>query len=125
VTYTVVLSRQAKRALAEDLPEPVAVACYEFIYGDLARNPFRVGKQLDPPLYPRYSARRGDYRVIYRVENQTVTVRVVTVQHRRDRKSVRVVLGPAGCLRDGGDVGRGDGIGRSLFWRQGLSWGAL
>jgi mRNA interferase RelE/StbE len=84
VTYAICLSRQAKHALSEVLPESVAAACYQFVYGDLASNPFQVGKQLDPPLYPRYSARRGDYRVIYRIENQTVVVSVLTIHRRRD-----------------------------------------
>jgi hypothetical protein len=39
VTYDVRLSRQAKRALVHDLPEEVAAACFEFIYGPLAENP--------------------------------------------------------------------------------------
>ncbi len=82
--FTIRLSRQAKRALTTDLPEAVAAACFEFIFGPLAANPHRVGKQLQPPLWPKYSARRGEYRVIYTIHDQTVIVDVVAIQHRRD-----------------------------------------
>lgn len=73
-----------RRALGERLPEPVAVAAYEFMTGPLIREPYRVGKQLLPPLDDRFSARRGTYRIIYRVDDATRTVTVVDVDHRRD-----------------------------------------
>jgi mRNA interferase RelE/StbE len=82
--FDVRLSRQAKRALIDDLPEAVAAACYEFIYGPLADNPRRVGKQLQSPLWPKYSARRGDFRVIYNIADGLLVVEVVVIQHRRD-----------------------------------------
>ena len=82
--YTVRLSPSAKRALTTDLPESVAAACFEFIYGPLARNPRRVGKQLNPPLWPKYSARRGEYRVIYLIIEREIVVEVIAIQHRRD-----------------------------------------
>jgi len=82
--YAVRLSRQAKRALTDDLPEAVAAACFEFIYGPLADNPQRVGKQLREPFWPKYSARRGDFRVIYDIVDEVLVVQVVTIQHRRD-----------------------------------------
>lgn len=82
--YGVRLSRQAKRALTHDLPEAVAAACFDFIYGPLADNPGRVGKQPLPPLWPMYSARRGDFRLLYDVVDQLLVVTVITIQHRRD-----------------------------------------
>ena len=82
--YSIRLSRQAKRALTLDLPEAVAAACFEFIYGPLAEDPFRVGKQLNPPFWPKYSARRGEFRVIYTIVEQEVIVEVAVIQHRRD-----------------------------------------
>ena len=69
---------------SDGLPEAVAAACHEFIYGALADNPHRVGKQLEAPLWPKYSARRGEYRVIYEILEQQIVVHVVTIQHRRD-----------------------------------------
>ena len=73
-----------KRALAESLPEAVSAAAYEFITGPLLRSPKRVGKRLLPPLDDRFSARRGTYRVIYRIDDKARTVTVVDIGHRRD-----------------------------------------
>ncbi|WP_420112053.1 type II toxin-antitoxin system RelE family toxin [Pseudactinotalea sp.] len=84
MTYDVELTRSARRALAEELPEVVAVACWEFIRGPLAENPQRVGKQLRGRLAGRYSARRGEFRVIYEIDEGRVVVRVVSLRHRRD-----------------------------------------
>lgn len=82
--YDVVFSRSARRALEFGLPEAVAAAAFEFIVGPLAENPRRVGKQLRPPLEPLYSARRGEYRILYDIVERQLVVRVVTVEHRRD-----------------------------------------
>jgi mRNA-degrading endonuclease RelE of RelBE toxin-antitoxin system len=62
----------------------VAVAAHEFMTGPLVHHPYRVGKRLGPPLADRFSARRGTYRIIYRVDDATRTVTVVDVDHRRD-----------------------------------------
>jgi mRNA interferase RelE/StbE len=82
--YEVRFSKSAKRALTHDLPEKVAAAAFEFITGALSENPHRVGKQLKEPLFPLYSARRGEYRVIYRIEEDVVLVEIVSIAHRRD-----------------------------------------
>jgi mRNA interferase RelE/StbE len=73
-----------RRALGERLPEAVAAAAYEFITGPLLEQPHRVGKQLFPPLDDRFSARRGTYRVIYRIDDKAHVVTVVDIGHRRD-----------------------------------------
>jgi mRNA interferase RelE/StbE len=72
-----------RRTLSESLLEAVAAAAYEFITGPLLADPYRIGKRLLPPMDDRFSARRGTYRVIYRIDD---TARVVTVDvaHRRD-----------------------------------------
>ena len=85
--YTLRTTPTVRRALAETLPEAVAAAAYEFITGPLLEQPYRVGKQLLPPLDDRFSARRGTYRVIYRIDDKAHVVTVVTVVdigHRRD-----------------------------------------
>lgn len=84
MTYQVELTRSARRALAKDLPEPAAVACWEFIRGSLTEDPRRVGKALRGQLEGRYSARRGEFRLIYQVFDDRVVVRVVSIRHRRD-----------------------------------------
>lgn len=78
--YELVISPTARRQLTEFLPESVAFAAYEFIVGPLPGNPQRVGKRLRSPLDDRHSARRGTYRVIYRIHDRRVTV--VAVVHR-------------------------------------------
>ncbi len=70
----------AKRALAR-LPEKVAAAAVEFIYGGLAENPRRVGKPLRRELEGMHSARRGDFRIVYRI---TDIVTIVAIDHRAD-----------------------------------------
>ncbi len=77
--YELVIAPTARRQLTEQLPEPVAFAAYEFIIGPLLENPQRVGKRLRPPLDDRHSARRGTYRVIYRIDDTRRRVTVVGV----------------------------------------------
>ena len=83
-SYVLRTTPTARRALSETLPEAVAVAAYEFMTGPLLTDPYRVGKRLLPPLDDRLSARRGTYRIIYRVDDRAQTVTVVDVAHRRD-----------------------------------------
>ena len=84
MTYRIELTRAAKIALTQALPEAVAVACWEFIRGPLAENPHRVGKPLRDQLEGRYSARRGEFRVLYTIIDDRVVVRVIHIAHRRD-----------------------------------------
>ena len=84
MTHRVTYTSTARRALSEQLPEVVAAACVEFIGGALAENPQRVGKALRAPLDGLFSARRGEFRVIYRIDDGELVVLVVAVQHRRD-----------------------------------------
>jgi mRNA interferase RelE/StbE len=82
--YTVLLSPAAKRAIERDLPEAVAAAVVDFLYGPLAEDPHRVGKPLRLQLEGYWSARRGQYRVIYSIHDDEVLVRVVHISHRAD-----------------------------------------
>jgi mRNA-degrading endonuclease RelE of RelBE toxin-antitoxin system len=82
--HVLAITPTARRQLTEHLPEAVAAAAYEFIVGPLLDNPYRVGKQLRPPLQDRHSARRGTYRVIYRIDDLSRSVTVLDVAHRRD-----------------------------------------
>jgi mRNA-degrading endonuclease RelE of RelBE toxin-antitoxin system len=82
--YTVVLSAAAKRAIERDLPEAVAAAVVDFLFGALATDPYRVGKPLRFELEGFWSARRGQYRVIYSIHDDRVLVRVVRISHRAD-----------------------------------------
>jgi mRNA interferase RelE/StbE len=82
--YALRATPTVRRALGEILPEAVAAAAHEFITGPLLLAPYRVGKRLLPPLDDRFSARRGTYRIIYRVDDKAHVVTVVDVAHRRD-----------------------------------------
>jgi mRNA interferase RelE/StbE len=79
--FQVAWTPTSRRELAR-LPEKVATAAVEFIYGSLAREPHRVGKALKLGLAGLHSARRGDYRVIYRIDDQLQAVTVMAVEHR-------------------------------------------
>ena len=83
-SYELIVAPSARRQLAEQLPEAVAFAAFEFIVGPLLDDPYRVGKRLRPPLDDRYSARRGTYRVLYRVDDQRHLVTVLGVFARAD-----------------------------------------
>jgi len=82
--YRLLITSTARRQLAEKLPESIAFAAHEFITGPLLDNPQRVGKQLMPPLGDRHSARRGTYRVLYRIDEDAMTVTVLAVGPRSD-----------------------------------------
>jgi mRNA interferase RelE/StbE len=84
--YTVLLSPAAKRAIERDLPQAVAAAVVDFLYGPLAEDPQRVGRPLRLQLRGYWSARRGQYRVIYSIhdDDDEVLVRVVRISHRAD-----------------------------------------
>jgi len=84
VRYTLKTTPTVRRQLTDELPESVAAAALEFITGPLLDNPQRVGKPLAPPLQDRHSARRGTYRIFYRIEDDSRTVIVLLISHRRD-----------------------------------------
>lgn len=82
--YELVLTPPAQRAIAERLPEPVATAVIDFLTTTLVANPHRVGKALREELAGVWSARRGTYRVLYRINEARREVVVLRVEHRRD-----------------------------------------
>lgn len=82
--YRLAITATARRQLAEQLPEAIAFAAHEFIKGPLLTNPDRVGKRLTPPLNDRHSARRGTYRVIYRIDDNNHIVTVLAIGPRSD-----------------------------------------
>lgn len=84
MTYEVVMSRSARRQLADRLPESVAVACLEFVLGPLAEQPHRVGAPLRAPFAGTWRARRGAYRIRYEIDDRLRRVVVLDVEHRQD-----------------------------------------
>ena len=81
--YSIDWSGPAKRALGR-LPEKVAVAVIEFVHGRLAAAPRRAGHALGLELTGRHAARVGDYRIIYRIDDDRRVVGILTVEHRSD-----------------------------------------
>jgi mRNA interferase RelE/StbE len=81
--FAIAWTTTARRSLAR-LPEKVATAVVEFLYGSLAASPYRVGKPLKLSFEGLHSARRGDYRVIYRIDDEQRVVTVIAIEHRSD-----------------------------------------
>lgn len=80
--YELVVAGPAARAIAGQLPEAVSAAVIEFITGALIENPRRVGRALRNELVGVRSARRGTYRVLYRIDDDAHAVIVLRVEHR-------------------------------------------
>lgn len=81
--WQLVVAAPAERALAR-VPESVAAAIVAFMLGPLLDDPARVGKPLQRELEGYRSARRGAYRVVYRIEDERGLVVVVRIEHRAD-----------------------------------------
>jgi mRNA interferase RelE/StbE len=81
--FAIAWTAPARRALAR-LPGKAVTAAVEFLSGSLAADPRRVGKPLKLGLAGLHSARRGDYRVIYRIDDQRHLVTVLAIEHRSD-----------------------------------------
>lgn len=82
--YDIPFQAAARRAISEQLPESVAAAVLEFCDAALAVNPQRVGKPLFGPLTGCHGARRGTYRIVYRIDEAARIVHVLDVDHRSD-----------------------------------------
>jgi len=82
--YQIVLAPGVRGALTETLPSSAAFAAWEFITGPLASMPHAVSAALRAPFEGLWRARRGEYRVRYRIDEATRTVTVLDVDHRRD-----------------------------------------
>lgn len=88
LAYRLSLAPAARRAMTEappaGLPLAIATAVAEFITGALLDNPRVVGKPLVRELAGYRSARRGAYRVVYRIDEHSRAVHVVRIDHRAD-----------------------------------------
>ena len=79
--YNVEVAAPARRALSR-LPGRVVHAIIEFFSGPLAENPQRLSKPLRNELEGLRSARRGDYRVLLRVDEERRTIVIIDIDHR-------------------------------------------
>jgi mRNA interferase RelE/StbE len=75
------VARSAERSLVR-LPEKTVVAVVEFITGPLLEEPRRVGKPLTRELSGFLVARRGQYRIVYRLNDSEGVVEVARIDHR-------------------------------------------
>jgi len=66
------------------IPPRIVPAIVEFVYGDLAANPRRVGKPLERELAGTFSARRGPYRVLYAIDDTAGEIQILRVDHRSE-----------------------------------------
>ena len=80
--YSLALAPPARRAIAERLPEPVAASVIDFLTTTLIEHPHRLGKPLRGDLAGVWSARRGTYRVLFRIDDDVREVVVLSVEHR-------------------------------------------
>ncbi len=81
--HTIVLAPGARRALAETLPADLAFAAWELISGPVRQRPLVVGAPLRAPFEGLWRARRGEYRVRYRIDETKREVVVLDIDHRR------------------------------------------
>ncbi|MEO6880255.1 MAG: type II toxin-antitoxin system RelE/ParE family toxin [Mycobacteriaceae bacterium] len=72
----------AARRQLHRLPTGVALAIAQFVTVTLPENPLRLTKPLVEELDGLRSARRGDYRVLVRVNEVRRVVLVVRIAHR-------------------------------------------
>lgn len=79
--WSVKLSPTAIGAL-DQLPLKVATAIVEFITGTLPTDPRRLSKPLRYELSGWHVARRGDYRVTFRILDDDHVLLIGRIQHR-------------------------------------------
>lgn len=83
MSWDVQFAPSASRGL-DRLPAKIAVAVVEFATITLPGNPERMSKPLRGELEGLRSARRGDYRLLFSLDEATATLLVVRVSHRAD-----------------------------------------
>ncbi len=82
MAYEIRITPEGLRNL-DKLPEKVRDAALTAVRGPIRENPRRLGKPLVGELVGLFSARRGDYRVIYSIDDAAGVVTVHRIQHRR------------------------------------------
>ncbi|GAA1916110.1 type II toxin-antitoxin system mRNA interferase RelE [Microbacterium aoyamense] len=83
MNWNVQFASAAIRGL-DSLPIKIAQAVVEFLTHTLPGNPHRMSKPLQGEFEGLRSARRGDYRVLFLLDDESGTLLVVRIAHRRD-----------------------------------------
>lgn len=81
MTWKVAFAPSAVRGI-DRLPPRIATAVVEFVTSTLPVNPERMSKPLRGEFEGLRSARRGDYRVLFLLEDDTLLI--VRIAHRSD-----------------------------------------
>ena len=82
MTYEVEITPEGLRHLNR-LPDKIRSAVLATIFDSIAPNPKRAGKALRGELEGLYSARRGEFRVIYEIDDDAGIVLIHRAQYRR------------------------------------------
>lgn len=95
--WRVVIASPAARDI-DRLPMKVATAAIEAIK-TIASDPRRLGKPLRLELSGQWTARRGPYRLIYTIDDETSTITITAVAHRADvyRSIGRPLISAVAC----------------------------
>lgn len=80
--YEIDITPEGRRGFNR-LPDKVHEAALEAIFGPIAHNPHQAGKPLLWDFEGLYSARRGDFRIIYEISETENIVLIHRVDHRR------------------------------------------
>ena len=83
MSHEVVVTAAARRDL-QRIPPRVVHALVEFVFGDLASFPRRVGTPLQRELEGLFGARRGPYRILYSIDDVVNRVEILRIDHRSD-----------------------------------------
>jgi mRNA-degrading endonuclease RelE of RelBE toxin-antitoxin system len=70
------------RAISKRLPAAAAAEVIQFCDSALALNPRQVGRPLFGPLAGCHGVRRGTFQIVYRINEETMMVEVLDIDHR-------------------------------------------
>lgn len=79
--YEIRITPEGLRHL-DRLPAKVRDAALATLHGPIQENPHRLGKELIGELAGFFLARRGDYRIIYSIDDTASILIVHRIQHR-------------------------------------------
>lgn len=80
--YNVKWKPSAERELNK-LPQPV-IPGLKAMVDDLANNPYPPGVKKMQAMLDTWRIRQGDYRIVYKVLGNILTIEIIRIGHRRD-----------------------------------------
>lgn len=82
--FGIILEERVIKKDIPKLPKVIKQRMQTFVEQKLVEDPILFGKPLKYDWRNHYSARIGDYRIVYRVEKSENQVFIVAMQHRKD-----------------------------------------